>query len=165
MKTYLSIDLDYFNDRDNSMLGFFAKVFSMNKPIHVQRYHHELLPDIDASGCEKLINIDFHSDVCDPWYGLNEGTWVNFVQWRAAGCYEWRYPGKVTAANYCHQDGENPFVEQPEWASLTMKRGLAISWAGITHIGVCLSPDWVQRRPALYQLMDKLGMSWSGYEL
>ncbi len=158
MKTYLSIDLDYFNGRDESLVTFFDKVLRQYITPKIVRYHHELLPHIDASGCTKLINIDFHSDLCESCYELNEGTWVNYVRWRTKGLYEWRYPVKEPdESNYCHAL-INPFTTESEWKEVKLKQGLAISRRGIREIGVCLSPDWVQRRPVLYHLMGRLNM-------
>jgi hypothetical protein len=85
MRVYLSIDLDYFcRGRKQQCDAFFKKVYALRLPIHVACEHHHLLDTMEGD-FDTLINVDFHSDLCDtPAEGwvpedLNEGTWGNFV--------------------------------------------------------------------------------------
>lgn len=139
------------------MLRFIRKVIDLRLPIFVCCFHDQMLKDVNASGCNKLVNIDFHSDISTKPPILNEGTWVNSVSWRAVGHYDWRHPCEPGWRNYCHHDNPNPF-EGCDWRHITHKRGLGLYWPSIKSVGVCLSPDWTQRRPALYTVMEWLDM-------
>jgi hypothetical protein len=166
--SYLSIDLDYFNDNDNSLESFFKRVFSLNKPIFVAAYHDQLLPHINTSGCKTLINIDFHSDLLgEQPEELTEGSWVNYVRWKADGRYCWRHPTrKLQLANYCHRYID-PFLDEEHggWKQATHRQGLNLYWPGIEAVGVCLSPAWVQWRDALRHIMYQLHYpTWCEYD-
>lgn len=165
MDSYLSIDLDYFNDRDKSLSLFFDKVFQLNLPIYVSCFHDQLLQHVNISGCRTLYNIDYHSDLSDGVNDLNEGNWVNYVTWKAIGKYYWHRPNTVARRNnYCHLN-TNPFygVTPGGWRIAKQWVGLGINWKSIRSVGCCLSPDWTQKRPALTELMYRLRMpSWWG---
>jgi len=95
MKTYLSIDLDYWNGlRKRSIDAFFKHVFRLGLPIWVAPFHDQLLPHINQHDCNCLVNVDYHSDISDyePRLRLTEGTWANFVKWKRKGTFIWRYP-------------------------------------------------------------------------
>jgi hypothetical protein len=159
--TYLSVDLDYWWQchRRRDVDSFFSHVFSLHVPIFVAPFHDQLLEHINQSKYDHIINVDYHSDICDyaPWMRLNEGTWANFVQSRSH--FDWRYPTEACLSmnsGYCH-DEVNPF-EKPEaarWCKTTCQQGLrSIPWRDITAVGVCLSKDWLDGN--YYCLMNVL---------
>jgi hypothetical protein len=96
MKSYLSIDLDYFfyegfeiKDKFLEFMETLNKLCdSKNIKPSIVKYHHELLPIVDKYSFDNLLHIDFHSDLTDynkeDLYedNLNEGTWINFVKKR-----------------------------------------------------------------------------------
>lgn len=166
---FLSIDLDYFcRGRRHQCDAFFKKVYALGLPIHAAYEHDHLLDVINSSRCTTLINVDWHSDLCDPPGGgwessdLNEGTWGNFVLWRANGTFIWRYPSLCclqTGVGYCH-DYENPFeVPVSGWAQTRKRQGVAgIPWGSIKAVGVCLSPVWIGLESVIREPIDRLGM-------
>lgn len=160
VSSYLSIDLDYFNDRDRSLSLFFSKVIKLRLPIYIACFHDQLLEHINSSGCNVLYNIDYHSDLSDGDDDLNEGNWVNFVDWRSEGKYYWHRPNQqVKRNNYCHFY-TNPFDSKTPagWLIAKQRVGLNINWKSIKAVGCCLSPDWTQKRDTLTTLMYKLRM-------
>jgi hypothetical protein len=157
--SYLSVDLDFFNGRRDFDVLSFAKHLA-GKKLFLAKYHHELLPHINERDYGRLINVDFHSDVCgETPYPLNEGNWVNYVTWKRGGWYTWRYPcRKLTLDNYCHEKID-PFTEGGSgWGKITKNCGCDLFWPGVERVGICLSPDWVQRRKILYDFMDMIKM-------
>lgn len=152
---YLSVDLDYWRADESPAhcREFFDHVFGLHLPMLVAVTHHHLIDDIDASGCDELYNVDWHSDLCEEFGAtdnLNEGTWGAHVIWRERGRFEWRYPRDACLSNrsgggYTHED-ENPFTDPKctKWRKTKLRKGTkAIPWRKVTRIGVSLSPHWV----------------------
>ncbi len=170
MKAYLSIDLDYWShSTERSALHFFDRVFSLNMPIWVAPFHDQLLPHIEAVDCNTIINVDFHSDLADLALPaedmllaqLNEGTWGNFISWKAKGKFVWRYPDKKRVRDGCCYDSYDPFKNPvyAGWGSAVMKQGLSdLPWKSIRGVGVCLSSYWLRGAP-VKQITDKLRIS------
>jgi len=152
---YLSIDLDYWKADDNpkDCQEFFERVFVLQLPILVAMTHHHLLNDIDASGCNEIYNVDWHSDLSEE-AGVNddchEGNWGAHVAWREHGRFEWRYPRDACLSNrfgggYTHHI-DNPFTkpECTKWWKTKLRKGTkAIPWRRVSRIGVSMSPHWV----------------------
>lgn len=169
MNVYLSIDLDYWcRSQKRTCDAFFKKVYALHLPIHVAREHHHLLDVINSSRCDTLINVDWHSDLCDsPEDGwtladFNDGTWGNFVSWRHKGTFIWRYPRSTCLSlhvGYCHDD-DNPF-EMPVsgWMATRKRRGVAdIPWDSVKSVGVCLSPTWIGKESVIQEPITRLEM-------
>ncbi len=174
-QVYLSIDCDYWRTHESpeSCLRFFNRVWGValdkSLPIYTVLYHHHLLPHINASDCNVLVNIDYHSDLADIPTGhtieFSEGTWGNFVDWRREGTFIWRYPvldcvdtSLGCHDGYCH-DQQNPF-DDPQvarWRAAKKRLGLyGIAWDHIEAIGVCLSPNWIGRTNVIAEPLQKL---------
>lgn len=166
MLIYLSIDLDYWvhcHER-RPVDSFFGHVFALNLPIFGAAFHHDLLEQINPTNYDKIINVDFHSDICDDGEGLelNEGTWLNYVLHKNA--YEWRFPSEVCLTKetgYCH-DTVNPF-RKPEaagWKQAAELQGLrGIPWKHISAVGVCLSKYWLHdNHDMITNVLQKLGI-------
>jgi len=150
MNTYLSIDLDYWVNchRRRDVDLFFKKVYALGLPIFTAPFHDQLLEHINLSKYDQIINVDYHSDICDDGaeLTLTEGTWANYVNHRDT--YVWRHPDEGCLSprvGYCH-DTTNPF-EHPEaahWQRASCQHGLrGIPWKNITAVGVCLSKYWL----------------------
>ena len=149
---YLSIDLDYWckcHER-RCVDSFFKHVFELKLPIYCAPFHHQLLEHINQREYDEVINVDYHSDICDNSdkvpTPLNEGTWANFVKYREQ--FDWRYPSEECLSEftgYCHDD-ISPF-DTPEvagWPHASKKKGLrGIRWKGVTGVGVSLSKYWL----------------------
>lgn len=166
MKTYLTVDLDYWaNKYEPSTRGseiqaktFFYKIKNLNKPIFVCEYHDEVLKDLNKRKVDKIINVDFHSDIAyedvinypDP-KSLNEGVWANFYKYRKNSIFEWHYPSLQT----CFREGwgrcewwpdsdVGPFQKKRMgYKKVFRRQGLnGIISNDIVGIGVCYSPNW-----------------------
>ena len=158
-KTYLSIDVDYWSSRhtdwDQSvreMWYMFDRVVKSGVPVTMVLDHHELLEDPNINECNKLINVDYHSDITNYFdedgeikyieYGtdayckaeLNCGTWVNFLPWRSTGEFLWCYPesecfsATVRQANYGRCEDVDGFWDKPKskhhnWNYISCVRG------------------------------------------
>jgi hypothetical protein len=168
MNVYLSVDLDYWcRSRKQQCNAFFERVYALDLPIHVACEHHHLIDTMEGD-FDTLINVDWHSDLCETpdegWVpeDLNEGTWGNFVSWRERGTFIWRYPSAAcltTGIGYCH-DKDNPF-EKPVsgWRTVRKRRGTAgIPWESIKAVGVCLSPSWIGPEAVIQDQINRLGM-------
>jgi len=168
MKAYLSVDLDYWaRGAKRQCDAFFKKVYALHLPIHVACEHHHLI-DTMQGNFDTLINVDWHSDLCDtPDCGwkpneLEDGTWGNFVRWRERGTFIWRYPTRDclnVGIGYCH-DLHNPFEEPVSGWRTTQKRwGVGgIPWDSIKAVGVCLSPRWIGLDSVIQGPITRLGM-------
>lgn len=97
IKTFLSVDIDFWNIliyKENLLLSFLDKLQMFSKSNNIQisavTNHQQMLDPVNKSGCNKLVNIDFHSDLADTSVDeLNCGTWVSYVKWRDKGHYHW----------------------------------------------------------------------------
>jgi len=160
--TYLSVDLDYWGFSRNAKslcTRFFNKVFSLNVPILIVRSHHNILDDVNTSGCKRIEHVDYHSDLADwnkPVRSLGRiprtrmrltcGTWLSYVKWRDKGEVIWRYPSPHCLhfnSGYCH-DILSPF-EYPVsgWNKTNLKQGLShLPWDDIKKVGVAISEDF-----------------------
>ena len=171
MRTYLSVDLDWWAaGTEGSLVYFFAHVFDLKLPICVAPFHDQLLDHINANPCERLINVDYHSDLVDiptpaedlSLTCLNEGTWGNFVAWKQSAAFVWRYPKCIhePANGFCHCDYD-PFKNACHcgWRATKMATGLGcIPWRTVHAIGVCLSSYWLNGAP-VQRITDRLGIS------
>jgi hypothetical protein len=152
-KSYLSIDLDYWNDEytDGACKSFFKKVFALGLPITIVDSHERLLYSVNSSGANVLYNVDFHSDFfgyrsrdeakAEMGRKIQDGTWVNHVRWRRKGSYFWMYPearcygnresyqtngGEYRGDGVCWvTEEENPFFPTTynEWKSVKRLKG------------------------------------------
>lgn len=184
MQTYLSIDLDFWNQGRKSfphMRKFLrqAKDSVSSKNLLIVDSHEELLPHVNESGCDNLINVDWHSDISnrfDPtrrekaWKDLNCGTWVTFVKFRRTGMFTWIHPYKATersARGYCHYPHtpkHNPFVNPTlgGWNALQERKHrhpeALIDWWSVHAVGICFSYDWVRYtlKDELYQIAEEV---------
>lgn len=95
--TYLSVDLDFwgsFKYKKEHVSLFIEDVLSLDVPIHIVSSHEDILKYINKYRIKNLINIDFHSDLCDETthYTLNDGTWANFYKYPHTCNFIWIYP-------------------------------------------------------------------------
>lgn len=171
-KIYLSIDLDYWSyhkDPNKSSKLFLKEIAKLNKPIFVVNSHERLIPHIDESKCNCLINIDYHSDLTDGFkknkylvtdannkeIPFTEGTWGNFVCWQNKGTFVWVYPSYKDCVKkeygLCHCGNNDPFVtKQTNWKQ-TKRYAFAKNIVSdpkimkhIEAIGICTSYNWLQ---------------------
>jgi hypothetical protein len=171
MNTYLSIDLDFWNFLDlKNCKNFMKEVKATNLPITLVDDHADLLKHINKRECSKVINIDYHTDICNNfdtpphskrYYkekdglllpSLNCGTWANWVNNRES--YTWLYPPNVAFDSaYCHFpvcDKFNPFVNPSiaAWKDCTKRVARDIpSWVfnNVVEIGIACSYLWLKK--------------------
>ena len=165
MRTYLAIDLDYWNGLPRqSINAFFARVFRLRLPIWVAPFHHQLLPHINQNPCDQLINVDYHSDICECGdLPLNEGTWGNFVKWRKHSTFIWRYPDQrclSRGTGYCHSD-KNPFEDATctDWRCLKQEGLRNLPWSTVKAVGVSLSWNWIEGSNPCVPITKILGIA------
>lgn len=95
MSTYLSIDIDYWTNPDR-MVSAVTSVAGIAKsqriPLVAVMNHQQLLPHVNAAQADRLVNIDWHSDVSGMAPRLHCGSWISYVTWKRAGTYLWVRP-------------------------------------------------------------------------
>ena len=99
MKTFLSIDIDFWNsvahaDGVEIALENLNSVFNHCKtngvPLSAVANHNQMLSLVNKSKANQLINIDYHSDLAtNDVDNLNCGTWVSYVKQRNKSKYKW----------------------------------------------------------------------------
>jgi len=173
VRTYLSIDLDYWYSMDFFPRIFMERLFSLDVPRLVVREHHELCSHINSidESLDKVVNIDYYSDLTEgsQFHGsgfcLNEGTWGNFIEERHCHHFHWIYPRSICVRGRCNSDGAmgycnsdpnlNPFLIRDTltlcgWEKVTKCKG-ARSFArfdlsSVVAFGICFSPCWSEER-------------------
>lgn len=164
--SYLSIDLDYWNEEtERQMLNFLKKVMALDIPINAYIEHHEILRSVNRAKFDTLFNVDYHSDLCeDSVHGqspleLNEGTWGNFVKGKKDKTFIWIHPQTTCYINpgssYEDHRGDgrcdlakNPFTNPQAvcgWKDAkhrTAKLPTQEEMNTVQYIGLCVSPDW-----------------------
>lgn len=161
MKTYLSIDLDFWNDRPaKECLKFMRQIKATGLPIKIVDDHADLLPFINKSHCDRIINLDYHSDISNNGYDscnkalrpkLNCGTWANWVKNRNA--FVWMHPFNIRLdIALCHEpknDRHSPFCN-PILAGYKNVTKLSLhhlpSWIlnEVVEIGIACSYKWLE---------------------
>lgn len=163
MKTYLSIDIDFWNDEDPWVLWrdlnkIILRAYESRPfiPVHAVMNHQQLTPLVSKSGAKKLVNIDMHSDLADTNVRYFEcGTWVSYVDWRKKGEYLWIYRHDLDDGE-CN--GDNPIFhcdnrarqKISDWKKVACKRVQQLPpmkqiLDGVIQIGISLSPSWRDR--------------------
>lgn len=165
--TFLSIDLDYwdciYDFRRNKKFSInrydlFKEIYNRKIPFQVYFNHDEMVDQINESKCNKIINIDFHSDLVDKkdfiLCGLNEGTVFNAIHDFEEKEYIWLMPyrkvGIVNELGRCDQDNYN---EENCWIKENFIYKNQIKSAGskwlklddVKEIGICFSQNWVTK--------------------
>ncbi len=134
---FLSIDLDFWCRRSiqetKTFFELMQKTLLPKNPIIWVEHHDEMLPHIAILTGERIVNIDFHSDLTSHqnWeehlknpkapnnIELNCGTWGNHVPWPKKTEFWWVYPHKCCIAGknnhhntsgWCHTK-KNPFLQ------------------------------------------------------
>lgn len=170
MRPYLSIDLDFWNER-SVPFDWIESLISECKNVTMVCEHHHMLKHINASKCQTLINVDWHSDlsgynndiilhdgrlhpIAKPkkFTPLNCGTWVDRVSWAKSGTFVWVFPQKKCdwpqGTGRC--DGkDDAFIKgRTAWklASRKLSRKMIPDVTTPDALGICLSPDYLELR-------------------
>lgn len=172
MKTLLSVDIDFWNYRNNpekSLKRYLSRLSHLSKercvPIHAITNHQQILKWVNKSSARKIINIDTHSDLAWACVDrLNCGTWVNYVAWREEGSYHWvrncsAYSGDCTGTIEIFKDGSKPLryparigsaykdLKPWDWKNISHSYGRLpkLENLDLTEIIVCESPSYSYR--------------------
>ena len=173
---FLSVDLDYWNDdsADLSQIEPFLKLVlgaskQQDAPAFACTNHQQMLKAINISNARTLVNIDYHSDLCEPDVTeLNCGTWVGYTRWRQQGRYVWLRPHPTPYDGACNasktQLNRGSWRHGTDWKKA---QGLYIRPKHLTRcvnqllkthilkgVGFCLSPSF--SCPDLLTLGNKL---------
>lgn len=150
MKTYLSVDLDFWNNlKPKQLEADLRRIISHaqkeNIPINAVMNHQQMLPLVNNSGATRLLNIDTHSDLASfDVQSFNCGTWVSYVKWRKRGAYAWYHrlsvsSGECSAYPIFNQIGVNhKYVDWKFVFRQRVKRLPKIDSLFKKCVGVCL---------------------------
>ena len=153
--TFLSIDCDFWNHlRRSSMRGYLNELAlncrAFGLPLHAVMNHQQMLPLVDASGADTLINLDTHSDLADSLADmLNCGTWVSFCRQRHHGRYHWVHAGPLHEGECNPNDPiwsrRRPRTELTDWAEIIREKvsappPLSTLLHDTVAVAVCSSP-------------------------
>ena len=166
MKTYLSIDLDFWNHRsltelEKVLLRVKEVVEKRELPFAIVDQHHRLVRHIDRCECERVINMDYHSDIvnkpfpCENEMSFNCGSWANFVRKKLRKEYVWLYPKNTKMKwAYCHWPQHyrfSPFHDpsQAGWESVRKEAVPVRSFPwdifyGLSGIGLAMSYEYLE---------------------
>ncbi len=163
-KIYLSLDLDFFNAHNmRSPRAFLSLVeLHLNRvadfvhrwslPCVAVTNHQQMLPFVNDSGCDVLLNVDTHSDLAEKDItDFSCGTWVSYVSWRKHGKYLWHHGDRVDAGECAWPRplfNPRPSVRRGEmagWKHADHRRSKQMPrlTESITAVGVCWSPSYV----------------------
>jgi hypothetical protein len=161
MKTYLSIDIDFFNKcKSTSFVHHildttFSKAHKFKIPTIAVMNHQQLLPRVNdtlskLNGKGRLINVDYHSDICSviDLHELNCGTWISYVKNRNKYDYLWyHYRGQSLALGNCNSG--NHWDYGTDWKTVN-KEGIfpdtipGLINNNVLEIGFVMSPGWAR---------------------
>jgi hypothetical protein len=181
MRTYLSVDIDYWNDDRESQLAasdteytrvykWLSKLFTLAKrkgiPVKAVMNHQQLTDYVDQSKARHLLNVDTHSDLADATCtDFSCGSWVSYVRWRHQGIYTWLHAldiidGECNGQAPIFEGGTKPSFT--DWKEINRRKVTHAKLPkpetilkDVVEIGFVLSPayadEWLQ--PIFYQLV------------
>ena len=177
MKTLLTIDLDFWLDsyQKKETDKFFRKIRKMNVNIESVVYHHEILLNLKDNHFDKVINMDYHSDIanfnadnCSSKEfnrSFNEGTWVNYVEFRDKCDYIWLH--SHSESSFCHGvcDPENDVLSDyaTGWKSISHHARFPTDQelSEVTDIVICVSANWIYKSliaTRIYAIVCRMGV-------
>lgn len=165
--THITIDLDYqFIDnynyfykltKDEEFINFIKMFLISGKEHIVVDSHHKIVPFLNTRSIDKIINVDYHSDIVHEdsldSYGLktktrfNEGTWANFVDDRKQMDFIWRYPNKEYIKYGICDEYPKPWIPKlMGYKSVRKYEKLPkINMKDIDSYSICYSPNWTRK--------------------
>jgi hypothetical protein len=162
MRTYLSIDIDFWNNLEAAERVLTKLLLRRGDiPTIAVMNHQQLLPMVNESNADVLVNIDEHSDLCDTSVSRFEcGSWVSYVKWRKNGKYVWLRNNHGTAKGNCNHDASG-WDSGTDW--LVTKSYFRGQWTDLCKylpdcvgIGLCMSPSFsVCGAPELFRMLVK----------
>jgi hypothetical protein len=180
MSIYLSVDFDYWSggtaENYQHMLDYSKSILENIPQIDFVIHHHDIIKYINAGNYDKIINVDFHSDLCDCFNNkkrqgirLNEGTWANYLNDRENKEFVWVYPHKrcYHPLNLFGSEGrcdvkQNPFGKNCKDVCGYLKTSVLYrklpkveELKTFERACFCLSPKWCSKEqlPILYKFI------------
>jgi hypothetical protein len=154
MKTFLSIDIDYWEDEIDRLQYQFHLMMRRidNIPIIAVMNHQQMLLEVNSSKAHRLINIDAHSDLAS--YKIRTlccGSWVSFVNWRQQGQYVWIRRRQDPWFGSCNGNQTRSWSFGTDWKT-TNSRYIHEKNLKLTNylhdcvgVGICMSPAYAQQ--------------------
>jgi hypothetical protein len=151
MKSFLSIDVDYWYDPKAAHAGLTSVLKRARRrglPLCAVMNHQQLLSIVSASEARQLVNVDEHSDLTSSDIDeLSCGTWVSYVKWRQEGKYLWVRGYPSTTHGNCN--GDKDWYEGSDWGltrtlynpEANVGRFVNASCVGV---GLCQSPEFAR---------------------
>jgi hypothetical protein len=167
MKTYLSIDLDFWFDPTRAREQLILLMQRLGKrPITAVMNHQQMLAAVNASNAQRLINIDAHSDLAESSVmKLNCGTWISYVKWRTEGAYIWIRPD-AGFHNSCNGDDRAIWNAGTDWkysvSRHISRRNLKLTTYlhDCVEVGICMSPAYAPSEvvEVFREIVDRYGI-------
>ena len=149
MKTYLSIDLDYwFANGDGDINDLYRMLYTISdRPSIIVDEHHHIKEHIDSFDVDRIIHIDYHQDIVYPVNGshfkIDCGNFFFFLKNRRDIDYEWYYPDiRCRTEGLCIDERYKPYSKKNfVFKSQTRKKGLPTlkSLKDVVAIGIACS--------------------------
>jgi hypothetical protein len=152
MKTYLSIDFDYWRTTwpklgVSTITDVVKRAKKRGIPIIAVMNHQQMLKEVNESYADRLINVDEHADLSGADVEvLNCGTWVSYVRWRRGSEYLWIRNSRSTSLGDCNGSGGR-WNFGTDWYKTTSKYGgkdlrLTPFLRNCVGVGLCMSPEF-----------------------
>lgn len=169
MDTLLTIDIDFWmNTRFNRETSIFIRNLSkLNVSIDSVIYHHELLLKLQNRTFDKLINMDYHSDLAGfdiatdkkVQESFNEGTWVNYVNFRQNSEYLWlhNHTDSSIANGICDTESDAFDGSITGWKKVSHESRFP-SWdelKNVSYVVICVSPNWIHNNKYCKQIFNE----------
>jgi hypothetical protein len=149
MKTYLSIDVDFWSDAVSAydkLERLLQLARKRSIPVTAVMNHQQLLPHVNESKARRLVNVDMHSDFGDPTetYTLECGTWVSYVRWRKEGEYLWVRSLSISEGNCNSYQRWNSGTDWKRTKTIrrSQRQPLTGYLRAAVGMGICLSPGF-----------------------
>jgi hypothetical protein len=164
MSSYLSIDLDYWLAQEESkfdfqeMFKFLRRLAKLKLNIAFACDHDQLFNHMLDNPADRLINIDYHSDLPgpkeahrmnnaeDPMLWMFCGNWSALLSWAPQAEFSWIFPN-WDCIDYgyglCNLDGDSPFSKNPwPWKKIHKHRLDPFIPRDTVAIGICISYEY-----------------------
>jgi hypothetical protein len=143
MRTFLTLDLDFFNECSNQILPLLRKIKNLNVETYLIESHEDCLPYIDVND-KLIINIDTHSDFAalssfekkEYCYSPHCGNWVDFIA-RQDRNFLWIHPKKFHRCDSTDESFER--LGKFNWIRETNNTNRAFQNTNITSIVISAS--------------------------